>query len=439
MPGAPLCPHCRETVAADARACPHCRNATFTDLRIEAPLADARKRYQLARALAAVPGVPPISAAQAALAARGGMLLRGALPGLAQVVAALLAEHAVAHVLEPAAAAAAPATRAGPRRLRPARLAAAIGLLAAGIAGLALVWRGQHSRTGEGTRLSGAELARRALPSTVAIHCQGSVGSGFFVAPGLVLTSEHVVCPPGQPMTVRLPDGTEGSGQVSRYDDRLDLALVQVAGIDAPPLPLGDAGTLSVGDRVMVVGSPKGMEFSVSQGGVSSLDRVYLGVAMIQTDTPINPGNSGGPIPDERGRVVGVVALKRRDAEGISLALPINYAFTGPEALVESPLPGESEGFRRMAARADAEDDSEAARLKATGQRPGLMGAMPQLDQTIAAEIWWPAPGNPGPQGFDFDLVSRGAAACALHAEVSEWQRAQGNDGGSALKPRMKT
>jgi trypsin-like peptidase len=171
---------------------------------------------------------------------------------------------------------------------------------------------------------------------------------------------------------------------------------------------------------------------------VSNLDRIYLGVAMIQTDAPVNPGNSGGPMLDEQGLVVGVVSLKRLDAEGISLALPINYAFTGAKPLVASPSKQESEGFRRMAGKAESVDSSEAAKLQATGQRPGLVGAALGPNQTIVAEIWWPSAEDPGSQTFDFDLVGANATGCALHGEVPRWQKAQTNDGGSIVKPRVK-
>jgi hypothetical protein len=239
-------------------------------------------------------------------------------------------------------------------------------------------------------------------------------------------------------MLLRLPDGSEGTAQVQQTDERLDLALLNVTGVEAPPLPLGDAGTLRVGDRVMVVGSPKGMEFSVSQGGVSSLDRIHLGVAMIQTDAPINPGNSGGPMVNEAGLVVGVVSLKRLDAEGISFVLPINYAFRGPQAMLASPFDVESEGFRRLADQAEAEESTEVAKLKATGQRPGLMAATPRMDQTIAAEIWWPASLNPGSQSFEFELASGPGPGCSMRAEVSNWLKAQGRESKSVLDPRTK-
>ena len=438
----PRCPHCQEPVAPTARACPHCRNATLADLRIARPVADSRTRYQIARALAALPAGLALSAAQVALSTPGGRLLQAALPGQVQPCVALLEKQGVAHTVEPSGASAQSVDEGGGARSATKVILALAAVIAVGF-GVATLRKGPStaaptpSSPAAAKRLSGAELAQRALPSTVAIHCEDSIGTGFFVAPGRVLTNAHVVCAEGQPMVIRLSGGKEGSGQLVQKDDRLDLALVQVQGIDAPPLPLGDAGNLRVGDRVMVVGSPKGMEFSVTQGGVSNLDRIYLGVAMIQTDAPINPGNSGGPMLDEQGTVVGVVSLKRIDAEGISLALPVNYAFSGASPLLASPLGRESEAFRRMAARAEEDDRAQSAKLHETGQLPGLIGAVPGPGQVIGAQIAWPSAGDPGSQAFDFDLV-RGTTRCSLRGEVSEWKKAEPREGQSGLDPRVK-
>src|SRR5262245_61456360 len=161
----------------------------------------------------------------------------------------------------------------------------------------------------------------------------------------------------------------EGLCRLVRSSEVLDLALVEVQGLTGTPLPLGDAGTLQVADPVMVVGAPQGMNFSVARGAISNLHRVMLGVAYLQTDAAINAGNSGGPMVDGSGRAVGVVSLKRKDAEGVALVLPINYAFTGADALLPEPGPV-SPGFQKLLARAEADDAAEVAKLAYTGQRP---------------------------------------------------------------------
>ena len=101
-----------------------------------------------------------------------------------------------------------------------------------------------------------------------------------------------------------------------------------------------------------------GMDFTVHQASVSSVDRRELGLALIQIDGQVNPGNSGGPLLDTYGRAVGVVTLKRMDADGIALAVPINYLHTGTASLlpdIEGPRSRSSRrwpcGRRRRAGR----------------------------------------------------------------------------------------
>jgi S1-C subfamily serine protease len=289
---------------------------------------------------------------------------------------------------------------------------------------------------GGAPRLSGRELANVGLRSTVALHCDDSVGSGFFVAPDTVLTNAHVVCGQGA-ITARVADGREVTGMTLRTDERLDLALVRLPGFAGVPLPLGDAGGLHVGDRVIVVGSPAGLEFSVSQGSVASVDRPWLGLAYLQTDTAINPGNSGGPMLDETGHVVGVVSMKKMDAEGIGLALPINYAYTGAGALL--PAPGDaSEGFGQRAARAEELDQKDAQKLAATGQRPGIMG-VELAGGMIRLQIVWPRASDPGPQTFTLGLMHKEERVCTLQAPVTQWKKVEQEDGGSVLPGQMKS
>ena len=163
--------------------------------------------------------------------------------------------------------------------------------------------------------------------------------------------------------------GGRAREKMIRVSQELDLALIQAEGLQGVPLPLGDAGALQVGDPVVVVGAPKGMEFSVTQGGISNLDRVSLGVAYVQTDAAINPGNSRpGPMLDQEGRVVGVVSMKRRDAEGIALARADQLCVHRPRIRYSaSSLTEGSPGFERMLAAAATRDKQEVASLATHG------------------------------------------------------------------------
>jgi S1-C subfamily serine protease len=410
------------------------------DLIVEQAVSDGRQRYQAARLVGSLQPGTPMAAVQAALGTRGSRLLAGVTPGTAAAAVSGLSALGVA---TRQAVASLDLADAGGSWTSPRRL----GLFGGGFAAVAVVagffmWTRPGAPPapargdGAGERLSGAQLARQGLASTVVIRCRDSLGSGFFVTASQVLTNAHVVCPSDETMRVHTADGREGTGALVRSSPSLDLALVEVQGLTGVPLPLGDAGTLHVGDPVVVVGAPKGMEFTVTQGGVSNLDRVMLGVAYLQTDAAINPGNSGGPMLDTGGRAVGVVSMKRSDAEGIALVLPINYAFTGPDALLPRPGPA-SPGFQKLMARAEAQDASEAAKLTSTGQRPGLIAAA-VLGHRIQATVLWPSAFDPGHQRFSFALWHKAERLCSMQAEVSAWEKVESEDGGSVLTPQVK-
>jgi len=150
------------------------------------------------------------------------------------------------------------------------------------------------------------------LPAVVGIDVGLGGGSGFFVAPGLVVTNRHVIAGVTE-VTVRTSDGKERPAKVYVRARDFDLALVQLYG--APPphalLPLATLADVRVGQEVVAVGSPLGLQNTVTRGIVSAV-RTEAGVTLIQSDAAINPGNSGGPLVDRRGRVVGVTTQVRK-------------------------------------------------------------------------------------------------------------------------------
>jgi serine protease Do len=157
-----------------------------------------------------------------------------------------------------------------------------------------------------------------------------STGSGFVLTPdGLVVTNNHVVASARQ-IVVRLGNGREFPATVVGRDASTDVALLRVQGVGREPLPavyLGDSDKLDVGDWVVAIGNPFGLDHSVSHGLISAKERV-LGVDVfddfIQTDALINPGNSGGPLFNMRGEVVGVNTAIIKQGQGIGFAVPIN-------------------------------------------------------------------------------------------------------------------
>ena len=269
-----------------------------------------------------------------------------------------------------------------------------------------------------------AVLARRALPSTVSLRCANSVGSGFFVAPELVLTNAHVLCGNGKPIRVISADGRGRDGTVLRSDERLDLGLVRVPGATDAPLPMGDAGALAVGERLMMIGSPVGLEFTVHDASVSNLSRPIFGVSYVQIAAKINPGNSGGPLIDAKGRVVAVVSLKHQGAEGIGLALPINYAYAPTGDLI--PAPGEggaaSAGFESMLASAGESDREARKELGEIELRPLVTAASVDQYRRLVVTIVYPSRGPLGYQDFRFKLIAGGLNVCTLSAGVVDWK-----------------
>ena len=155
-----------------------------------------------------------------------------------------------------------------------------------------------------------------------------SSGSGFIIEPsGLIVTNSHVV-EDADSLQVRLADGRRFTGKVVGQDRRVDIALVKIEGATAlPTLPLGDSNRVRVGEFVLALGHPFGLEQSVSFGIVSRkgtpLTVAAPGFDYIQTDAAINPGNSGGPLVNMAGQVVGVNSMAARNGS-IGFAIPAN-------------------------------------------------------------------------------------------------------------------
>lgn len=181
------------------------------------------------------------------------------------------------------------------------------------------------------------DVYHRVGPAVVELGVSGQggrgTGSGVVVDPsGLIITNNHVVAQ-ANGIAVRFRDGTTRSAEVLRTDPANDLALLRV---DLPPgsavAPLSDSDQVQVGDDVIAIGNPFGLEQTVTQGIVSAVQRDWRPDApqgLIQTDAPINPGNSGGPLFNARGEVIGItsmIASPVRGSVGIGFAVPINTA-----------------------------------------------------------------------------------------------------------------
>lgn len=157
-------------------------------------------------------------------------------------------------------------------------------------------------------------------------------GSGVIVdAKGYILTNYHVVAG-AEKISIHLFDGRELKGTVRGTDSKTDLAVVHVEAAGLPGATLGDSDKLQVGEWAIAIGSPFGLEETVTVGVISAKGRSGLGTGtyedFIQTDASINPGNSGGPLVNVDGEVIGINAMIIQPGQGIGFAIPINLAKT---------------------------------------------------------------------------------------------------------------
>jgi putative serine protease PepD len=213
-----------------------------------------------------------------------------------------------------------------------------------------------------------AGIAARALPSVVTLQVTGDeesgTGTGIVLdTRGHILTNNHVVRPAGADgaISVSFSGGQSVKGKVVGRDTGYDLAVVKVSGVRGlRPMPLGNSDNVRVGDPVVAIGAPFGLDNTVTSGIISAKERPITAggeasdgsdvsyVDALQTDAPINPGNSGGPLLDAQGRVVGInSAIRSADdgsdldsgqagSIGLGFAIPVNQAKRVAEELINT-------------------------------------------------------------------------------------------------------
>ncbi|MEP6663272.1 MAG: trypsin-like peptidase domain-containing protein, partial [Verrucomicrobiota bacterium] len=178
------------------------------------------------------------------------------------------------------------------------------------------------------------ELVQQLGESVVQVRTPGGLGSGFIVnEDGFLITNFHVIEGETQ---ISVEVYHEKNGELQRKNYKVvkivalnkfqDLALLKIDDKDAPKfrsVSLGDSEALGVGERVFAVGSPLGLERTVTEGILSTKTRQLQGDLYLQTTAQINPGNSGGPLFNLRGEVIGVTNMKITFGEGLGFAIPI--------------------------------------------------------------------------------------------------------------------
>ena len=264
------------------------------------------------------------------------------------------------------------------RRVKPVALAllAVVCLLIGAIGGVIGWWLGGagDSLTGSATiaeaeagkeRAPGsiADIANRVAPAVVSIEVKsgqsGSVGSGVMIDPqGYAITNNHVISlatdDPEAKITAVFTDGTRTEARVVGTDPKTDLAVIKVAVSNPTVLQVGDPDNLEPGDSVVAVGSPLGLENTVTSGIVSALHRPVTAAGesgeppvtydAIQTDAPINRGNSGGALVDSTGALIGINSSIRTDGGesggggsiGIGFAIPADDAIKIARTLISN-------------------------------------------------------------------------------------------------------
>ena len=224
-----------------------------------------------------------------------------------------------------------------------------VGALNASSAGVAPV--STPVATNASSTVDVSDVAARVLPSVVQVNVVSAQGQGLgsgvvLTADGRILTNNHVVAG-AQQVTVTLSDGRTVDATVVGADASSDLAVVQASGVSGlAPAEFGDSDQVKIGDEVVAIGSPEGLQGTVTSGIVSALDRTVtvpgtstgrrgsstVSYQAIQTDASINPGNSGGPLVDAAGEVVGINSAIYSPASdggqagsvGIGFAIPSN-------------------------------------------------------------------------------------------------------------------
>lgn len=191
--------------------------------------------------------------------------------------------------------------------------------------------------------LSIADIAARSTNAIVSVRSKDSLGTGFVIrSDGWIATNFHVITTT-TPLWAVLSDGRRFPIiDVVNASRAHDLAIVRIEAKNLPTLPLGDSDRIRVGESVIVIGHPLGLEDTVSNGLVSAVRHVHEDLEVLQISAPIAPGSSGGPLFNERGEVIGVAAAILTGGQNLNFALPVNYVKT----LSEHPRPVPMAAFR---------------------------------------------------------------------------------------------
>ena len=161
------------------------------------------------------------------------------------------------------------------------------------------------------------------------------LGSGVVTGVGTVITNCHVATASGS-LTVKV-GAEQFSASVEVADEEFDLCRLSVLGLTAPAVTIGTAESLKTGQKVYAIGSPQGLELTISDGIVSGMRDLPQG-RVIQTTAPISPGSSGGPLVDAYGRLVGIMTFQHRSGQNLNFAVPADWIASMRSRSATNPL-----------------------------------------------------------------------------------------------------
>jgi serine protease Do len=442
------CFKCGHRTPENAAECPGCGTSLRTDVVVEAEVGDSRAVYLAAREIDELGGEAPVFAEiKTRLLAAPGAVARGCPQPLARGMIRVLRKHGIVARLVPA-------RRPGRHgaasrgvigvdlvvaRLRRAwrTMPIAVKLATAGLGGVIVLFLagqwdggGQHVQRDAGARLSPSgnsvssrEIAFAAVAATAHVSCPGSTGIGFYVDGDRLVTTLRLPSGGRSDVEVELPGRGTIHGSVERADAWLGLAVIRVPGAHAAPLPLGDATTLALGDPVITCGAPRGHELTVTQGIVSQPSRELMGTSFLQIDGGIRPGESGGPVLDRSGRVVGISAEGVAAGPGSSLAIPVNYLYSGDEPLVaRSRNSLERTRWSDRMARTAAAEQEELQAFQASMESPLLTAARLSPRGSVEVEVVRHGRSPRAGDRLTFRLLADGVLLCEPRATIARWQ-----------------
>jgi hypothetical protein len=241
---------------------------------------------------------------------------------------------------------------------------------------------GGRQQTGGRQKLTAREIAARSEPAIVRIEAGGDrIGTGFVLdAHGVIATNLHVVAG-ARDIKIHTLDGqTYDAKRIDAVDLDRDLALVAIEPKKPlPTIPLGDSDKLAAGDPVVAIGNPMGvLDYTVSDGLISSVRVLSQQLTVLQISAPISPGSSGGPLFNSYGEVIGVATAILTQGQNLNFGVPGNYL--KPLLAMKAPMSLDEFAARTSGGNDDDEDDD---RTGSPGGPPHIQRKVPIHDVSV--------------------------------------------------------